>query len=269
MKSKCTTEIILGISGHGLFTENQNFEISLEVPQNYNFNKIIIFYPNINSSFSIENDLGAANLISLFTENQFFKGFETFVPMDKIRIRPDHNYNYYNFNGAYIENEKYGIVYNSIGINGAKAGDFLQNPIFFEQISAISPDLLVLSFGTNEAFSEIFPQIFISQIDTLVSKIMEKCGEIPVLITTPPFSSAKKNGTWFISQYSKNLTNCKNYAVWNLHELTQKSVLKDNVNSILAKDKIHYTQDGYRRIGGCFAETLIKHYEDFLQNLSE
>jgi lysophospholipase L1-like esterase len=271
MRSHCHKQIIIGISGHGLLTNDKNFEILLEVPEIYKFDKITIFYPNEKSPFSIENDLRTTNLIGIIAENQYWADFQSAAPMNSVRIFQNEDYSYddYNLNGIYIENDKSGIIYNSIGINGAKASDFLQNSIFFEQIPAVSPDLIILSFGTNEAFSEISPEIFILQIDTLISKIKEKCGEIPVLVTTPPLTLVKKIETSFINEYSKNLTEGKSYAIWDLHELTHKFSVKDDTNSLLTKDKVHYSKYGYEFIGGYFANALIKNYEYFLTTQSK
>jgi len=271
-KSGCSLEVVFGISGYGLVSEDNNFEISLEVPEYYKFDKITLFYPNETSPFSLKNDLGAANLIGMSSENKFFAKYQSPAAMTSVHISRNNNYvghknyNNYNFHGAFLENDSVGIIYSSIGVNGAKAVDFVQNSMFFEQISAIAPDLLVVSFGTNEAFSYVSSEVFISQIELLISKVREKCGDIPVLITTPPISFMKKSETNFIHQYSKDIAKTKNYAVWDLHKLTHDLLSdKNGLNLFLAKDKIHYSADGYRRNGAVFANAILENYKSFLK----
>jgi len=271
-KSGCSSQIVFGISGYGLATEDNNFEISLEVPEYCKFDKITLFYPGETSPFSLKNDLCAANLIGMISENKYFAKYQSPAPMTNVHISRNNNYagyknyNNYNFHGAFLENDSAGIIYNSIGVNGAKAVDFVQNSMFFEQISAIAPDLLIVSFGTNEAFSEILPEVFVSQIEVLVSKVREKCGEIPVLITTPPISFTKKNEMNFIHQYSKDISKTKYYAVWDLHKLTHDLLSDKNGLSFLAKDKIHYSADGYRYTAVFFANAILENYKSFLEN---
>jgi len=273
-KSGCSSQIVFGISGYGLATEDNNFEISLEVPEYWKFDKITLFYPNETPPFSLKNDLGAANLIGMATENKFFAKYQSPAPMTNVRIFRNKNYtdyknyNNYNFHGAFLENDSVGIIYSSIGVNGAKTADFAQNSMFFEQIPAIAPDLLIVSFGTNEAFSEISPEVFVSQIDVLVSKVREKCGEIPVIVTTPPLSFTKKNEMNFIHQYSKDIAKTKHYAVWDLHKLTHDLLSEKNgLKLFLADDKIHYSANGYRRTGAFFANAILENYKVFLGNL--
>jgi lysophospholipase L1-like esterase len=273
-KSGCSPQMVFGISGYGLAAENNNFEISLEVPEYYKFDQITLFYPNETPPFSLKNDLCAANLIGIVSENKFFAKYQSPAPMTNLHIFRNNNYsccknyNNYNFHGAFLENDSAGIIYSSIGVNGAKAVDFVQNSMFFEQILAIAPDLLIVSFGTNEAFSDISPEVFVSQIETLISKVREKCGEIPVLITTPPISFTKKNETNFIHQYSKDINKTKHYAVWDLHKLTHDLLSEKNEYSFLAKDKIHYSADGYRYTAVFFANAILENYKSFLENMN-
>jgi lysophospholipase L1-like esterase len=273
-KASCSSDAEFGISGYSLSTQDIDFRILLEVPKHYKFDKITLFYTDDVSPFSLKNDLGAANMIGIEYEYKYFAKYSSAAPITNVSISRNNNYanykslNNYNFHGAFLENDSVGLIYSSIGVNGAKAVDFANNSMFLEHIAALSPDLIVVSFGTNEAFSDISSEVFVSQIEDLISKIIGKCTDATVLITTPPLSFMKKTETNFIHQYAQDIAKTKHYAVWDLHKLTHDLYSAANgSNTLFAKDKIHYSADGYRQTAALFANAILKNYKVFLKNM--
>ncbi|MFO7722059.1 MAG: hypothetical protein R6V49_02450 [Bacteroidales bacterium] len=49
-----------------------------------------------------------------------------------------------------------GIIYHSVGVNGASIPSFLRCNLLQEHLSLVNPDLVILSLGTNDAFSKNF-----------------------------------------------------------------------------------------------------------------
>ena len=52
-----------------------------------------------------------------------------------------------------LENENNGVIYHSIGVNGAKASDYNKFPILYEQLPVLNPDLIITA-----AYGQIVPQ---------------------------------------------------------------------------------------------------------------
>src|SRR5690606_14596933 len=61
----------------------------------------------------------------------------------------------YSLSGVVLEKDEPGILYHSIGVNGAKCSDYNKYPLFFEQLPALHPDMIVISLGTNESFDKM------------------------------------------------------------------------------------------------------------------
>src|SRR5690606_31485683 len=80
--------------------------------------------------------------------------YQSLKNLDEIYLKPNPNYQKYVLNGLILENGNSGIIYHSIGVNGAKFLDYNKYPLFFEQLKALNPDLIIISLGTNEAFDK-------------------------------------------------------------------------------------------------------------------
>jgi lysophospholipase L1-like esterase len=88
--------------------------------------------------------------------------------------------------GLLLDNGQPGVVYHTIGVNGAAVRHYLQAPLFFEQLPVLQPDLFVISLGTNDAYEPGFdPGRFATHLDTLVSHLRRRCPAAEVLLTAP------------------------------------------------------------------------------------
>ncbi len=89
--------------------------------------------------------------------------------------------------GLLLENDQPGILYHGIGVNGAAVRQYNRNPLFFEQLPLLNPDLIIVSLGTNDAFipGRFTPQRFTGQLDTLVSGLRQRCPQAEVLLVAP------------------------------------------------------------------------------------
>ncbi len=155
--------------------------------------------------------------------------------------------------GFFLENYNKGVVYHSIGINGAKYIDYNKSDLFFEQLDNINPDLIILSMGTNESFyNTITPNNFKENVSSFLDKIKEHTSCENILLTTPPTSFRKRR---YQNKKLKKLSDVlidvageKNYALWNLFELTgeENGVKEWYRKGLMAKDRIHYSALGYQ-----------------------
>ena len=80
------------------------------------------------------------------------------------------------------------ISYTDIGVNGATSLTFT-HPDRIEAIAELKPELLILSFGTNESHNKRYnANVHYYQMDELVRLLRSRMPETPVLLTTPPGS---------------------------------------------------------------------------------
>ena len=165
--------------------------------------------------------------------------------------------------GFILENKYHGVVYNSIGINGAKCADFTKFPLFFKQLSYLKSDLIIISLGTNESFDKLDEFKFIERFLNLITSIKKENSSVSILVTTPPaslFNRKKKNP--FIEKYIKQIKEnmfVYNYAVWDLYAAFggHERILQNYKNKLMAKDKIHYTKKGYEQQADLLFKSLV------------
>ncbi|AUX17495.1 hypothetical protein [Flavobacterium columnare] len=92
--------------------------------------------------------------------------------------------------GVFLENSiDKGIIYNAIGVNGAKFSDYNSETLFWDQIRNIKSDCYILSMGTNEAQNIVLtPENFVESIKETIKKIKEFNPEAVFILSTPPVS---------------------------------------------------------------------------------
>lgn len=191
------------------------------------------------------------------------------TPIDKITIIGNENVNDFALNGLILENEKPGVTYSAIGVNGAKSNDYNKFLLFFEQLPALEADLYVISLGTNESFEKQDLATYFGNLKTMIDGIKQKCPDASILVTTsPPSVLHRKNKNIYIEKYAEKIIEMaptENYAVWDLLDVFggNKNI---NINSrmgLMAKDKVHYSNAGYEKQGELFFDAFIQSYELF------
>ena len=72
------------------------------------------------------------------------------------------------FFGFRLDNNKNGISYHSIGVNGASVPSYLRCEFLEKQLSLIIPDLVIFSIGINDAYEEGFSKDFYFKLSLII-----------------------------------------------------------------------------------------------------
>lgn len=201
---------------------------------------------------------------SLFSNDYFSE-----TPLDKIAIVPNQEIDYFALNGLVLENNNSGVIYHSIGVNGAKASDYNKFRLFNEQLPVLNPDLVVISLGTNESFDKQSGEQYFANLNQMIQGIKDKNPQACVLVMTPPPSVLhRKYKNTFIEKYAELIeenANVKNYAVWDLLQVFggNKYIKRNAAKGYMARDKVHYSKAGYEKQGEFFFEAFLQSYELF------
>lgn len=187
--------------------------------------------------------------------------------MDKIFIVPNKEYSEFALNGIILENDKPGIIYSAIGVNGAKCSDYNKYELFYEQLPALEPDLIVISFGTNESFDKLDNDTFMERLNLMIDNIRLFNYSAEIIVTTPQpsqFNRSVKNH--LVEKYTKSIIDqaeIKNYAVWDMYNDLggAKSVNTNFNNGLIASDKVHYTHKGYKKQADDFFDAIMLSYQ--------
>ena len=215
-------------------------------------------------------------------KNQFIEGkaypyyseYIANIPIDNAKIYGKGDFVKHNIDGFVIENDKPGVVYHSIGVNGAKISDFNKYPLFFKQLNILHPDLVIISFGTNEAHNSLSVTGYVNNIQAMCEKIKESNPNAAIIIFTPPPSQFEKKGGKslfndnLIAKYTDAILMNKdlNASVWDFYNrMGGKEGIEENGKYVhlISSDKIHYTVNGYKVQGDMFTADFMSAYYDY------
>lgn len=187
--------------------------------------------------------------------------------LDRITILPDKKSAMYNLNGFVIENDKPGVIYHTIGVNGAKMSDYNKYPLFFKQLPLLQPDLIILSFGTNESYGKLSDTEYTYQLAEFVNNIKKLNSKATILVMTPPPSLFPRRRTNpYVASYSVALMGLTNLPVWDLFSrMGGESGIRPHgeYSRMIARDNVHYTTQGYEAQGQLFSSDFIDAYNYF------
>lgn len=212
------------------------------------------------STVKVKDDIEYVDIVS----KPYYSTYTSDTLISRVSIIPNGNNSTYNLNGFVIENNKPGIVYHTIGVNGSKISDYDKYPLFYKQLPILNPDLIIMSFGTNESFGKLTASEYIYQVKQFVKKIRMNCGpNVSILVMTPPPSLfRRKRANPFVSDYSLALMEMADVPVWDLY--SRMGGLDGIRNSnLISRDNVHYTQRGYETQGFMFCEDFIVAYDQF------
>lgn len=257
---------------NGLKTDRINSGKTLKIPTTV-IEKIAIEAPDTNDVASVEYEIVTKevtrkefvllNQVSQPISHDYYS--ET--PLSEIFIVSNNEYDDFALNGIILENNNPGVVYSSIGVNGAKCSDFSKYNLFFEQLPALEPNLIVISFGTNESFDKLDNETFIERLNQLIDSIRMFNYDAEIIVTTPqPSQFGRRYKNYLVEQYAKSIIDqaeIKNYAVWDMYNDLggAKNVNANYRNGLITSDKVHYTYKGYKKQADDFYEAFMQSYE--------
>lgn len=175
--------------------------------------------------------------------------------------------------GFSLENpEETGILYHSVGINGAGLYSILAQDLMANQIAEINPNLVVIDLGANDYYGSNINEIEYEQnLRKIIQNIREACPNTSFLIGC----------SQDIYRYHYNITDCEkasqiaqkvafdlNCAFYDYYNVAGgKNVMLEWENYQLAKrDRVHLTNEGYLNRGELFANALLTSYYAYLKN---
>lgn len=240
------------------------------------FTKVTVFQRASPAQFQLEvRDDVSGQIAQSFAESDYARSFYFNKPVDQAiltarRTSPDQKK--LSIDGISLENELSGVVYHNIGINGARFSDFLRAKYFIKQLGELRPDLVILSFGTNEAQGKTEERYLYKQLEQLTSSIRSTVPGVQIMFTTPADSYLRGKG---FNPYMASTSNVikqfaleNNCAVWDLFSLSggEKSAEMWKKSGLMSSDSVHYSKIGYAAQGKLLYQTLIKSYNAFVTN---
>lgn len=181
--------------------------------------------------------------------------------------------------GIDLLNGKSGVLYHTIGNNGATFSSYNLIEDFAAGVAQLSPRLIVISLGTNEAFGGISKTSFKASIDRLVGSLRRQNPEAQFLLVTPSECQRKKSAkvrkgkrrrttTTYVANTKVNelrgviLDYAKEngIAVYDWYAVAggAGSSTKWVANQLLSKDRVHKSVAGYQLQGDLMSRALLQ-----------
>lgn len=173
-----------------------------------------------------------------------------------------------------------GLVYHAIGINGATCQTF-STPEMIMRVSTLKPDLVIISFGTNESIGRGYTDAGMrAGLDSLVSRLKRRNPSARFLLTTPPGCYLKQRTTRrYRGRVSYRYARIRNTRTRRIVDV-ERQYARDNALALFdlygtvggdnfalrnwqragmqRADGVHFTVEGYQLMGRLLAEALIE-----------
>ena len=279
---------IWGLGGLGIQTDSKtvDFEVSI-TPNNgagYEFNRALLYrddkaiplLPTAEGSIAVQTVWGTETGLPRIAVDTFLMDDKAMslhllsVPSND--LPPDFDLNmlqtpncYYGFS---LMNGNAGILYHAIGQNGAMFRHYT-NSDYFRQLALLSPSLIIITLGTNEAFSirNLTDAMFASQLDRFIQLVKEYLPTTAILLTTPAENFRRTSKGYVRNENISLIANViteyaqrEGLACFDLYGMTGgvNSCQKWQEAKYFGRDRIHYTVEGYYEQGKMLYKALIR-----------
>jgi len=247
---------------------------------NYTFDGVSVFYQKDFSSFNLilKDSVGhSLAYVGSYTLESYpnYSLVELPYPVHQIEFQttqPTPTQNQFTLFGLSLTKREPGVVYHSIGGNGAKFRHYLEAKFFFEQTTTLNPDLFVISLGTNDAID--YPYIdkqFSDQAENFIKRLKQNNPNALFLITTPADFYRKRTrrnpGVESIHSELLQFIDKNNLSGWDLYTVAGGKHSADHwkKNSLLQSDGVHSTRAGYELQGNLLYQALMKGYNEYVR----
>lgn len=182
----------------------------------------------------------------------------------------------YQTSGLAVETGREGVVYHILGVNGATCASY-STPERLQKVADLHPDLVIVSFGTNEAHGRRYSASEHTEaMRTMLAVLKQQCPGAAFLWTTPPGAYVRngRRGPRVINPRTPSVVSTElrfarenGLAVWDLYDIVggkERACLNWNAAHFYQRDKIHFTREGYIVQGLLLHEAFIKAYNDYV-----
>ena len=253
-------ECLWGMSGISATSYDSTASIRIKAMSydsvDYRFGKVRIYHQN---SENIQLAIDTTVQLQKIFENPSAGYTElTFSPrVSELQFtfhRTDNEASWFTFQGVYLGEEKSGITYNAIGVNGASTRSYLRCGLFGEQLATLQPDLAIFGIGVNDANvpdGDFDAALYEARYDSLLADFIRVNPDVCFMFVT-------NNDTYYQKSHpNKNAIKVQEVmyrlaakydgAVYDLFEIMGGlgSIKQWQRAELAAADKIHLSKRGY------------------------
>ncbi len=265
----------LGLSGISVSTKEVKSEIkiSFDVPKEtkHVFKRLRVLHASDSNSFDlrwlsddtvvIEKQMGYTDLIFSVDQTEIKLGF----------AQNDSLQNRFELHGLILESNYPGFIYSSVGVNGASTWSYLKCELFGAHLQLMPPDLVFFGIGINDAHDPGFTeQNYKSNYEKIIAQF-KAVNPNTFFVFVTNNDSYGYNKKWnsngeIVRKVMFDLAKSHNGAVWDLYSImggaTSSNQWRDA--GLMAKDRVHFSGEGYNLLGDLLYNAFIESFENFL-----
>lgn len=177
--------------------------------------------------------------------------------------------------GFSLMNSEGGLIYDSIGLNGAQAKHLLKNSDenLRRAFSLLDPQLLVISFGINELFDRGYNATeYRRDLNAVLSALRRSAADSSpssidqsACLLTGPFTALRGGREppelQEVYQIQRELSEKYRCALWDARAAMGGDLRPWQRAKLARRDGVHLSRHGYRRIAELFTESILMSWE--------
>jgi lysophospholipase L1-like esterase len=266
-----------GISGIAIQANDKNISLDVEVRYDsinnisYPFNKITVFHNNAPTLIPSDSSL-IENIKTLSPHaHSIFLNKHTHQLNLKQKTSNSTTKTIHAFS---IENGNGGVLYHTLGINGARCRDFCSSPLLIAQTRLLNPQVIIISLGTNESIeTPCSIKGFLESLDCMVKELKKVNPDAVFILTTPAEGFRRQQRTripneriLLVRDAIVEYAALNKLAYWDLFEATggKGASNKWKQSELLGHDLLHFSIEGYELQGKLFFEAFMKSYYSYV-----
>jgi lysophospholipase L1-like esterase len=178
--------------------------------------------------------------------------------------------------GVTVENDKRGVVVDTLGIGGTRAANHLKwdEEVWADNLRRRAPDLVVLAYGSNEAVDDDQPiAVYRDQLHAVLTRLRRTAPAASCLLVGPgDFPLKGADGSFGprpravqIAQVQRDAARAAGCAFWDMMQFMggEQSMLTWAAAqpAMAQSDHLHLTRRGYARMGMALTDAVMFDYD--------
>jgi lysophospholipase L1-like esterase len=166
--------------------------------------------------------------------------------------------------GVVVESATPGVVYDVLGINGHRASAMLDwnEPLLRTQLAQRPPDLVVLSYGGNEALDpQLGMETYERHLERVVARMRSLAPQASVLLVAPIPMCPERPRVAKVAAVQRRVAQRAAVAFWDTSRISGEGASlctwRFQSPPLISGDGMHLSKDGYAIVGQKFTKALL------------
>ncbi|MDA3890418.1 MAG: GDSL-type esterase/lipase family protein [Salinivirgaceae bacterium] len=267
----------LGLSGISVTTRDTNARISITIDDpklaGYDFDQLMIFHEFGEQVYSpfIENVAPRKVTPNEELGYTLFEFNENISSVSLRLRRIDSLQKEFKLFGFNFDSGDPGIIYHTIGVNGAQFESYLGCKYFTPHLTALNPDWVIISLGTNDTYTNVFDSVkFKNDVEALIASVKKAAPKSAILLTTPGDHKIKSvvinANVELASEILKSISQKEGVSYWDFYSIMGGKGSVDYWRYYLMAhtDYLHFTQKGYVYQSQLLFNAFLRAYDNYL-----